>query len=90
MNWFFDLEKEEQIFIKNFIIASGSMKELSKHYEVSYPTIRARIDKIIDKIKITEHTSNSFDTFILNMVIDNEITLKSAKEIIKKHEEEEK
>ncbi|CDG03873.1 Putative uncharacterized protein [Lactococcus lactis subsp. lactis A12] len=52
MDWFFNLEKEEQEFLKRFILASGSLKQLAKEYEVSYPTVRIRVDKIIEKIKL--------------------------------------
>lgn len=52
MDWFLDLEEEEQEFLKRFILASGSLKQLAKYYEVSYPTVRIRVDKIIEKIKL--------------------------------------
>ena len=50
MDWFLGLEEEEQEFLKRFILASGSLKQLAKDYEVSYPTVRIRVDKIIEKI----------------------------------------
>nr|WP_260309119.1 hypothetical protein [Lactococcus lactis] len=35
MDWFLGLEEEEQEFLKRFILASGSLKQLAKDYEVS-------------------------------------------------------
>lgn len=87
MNWFFNLEKEEQEFLKRFILASGSLKQLAKEYEVSYPTVRIRVDKIIEKIKLSDNNRNTFEINIMQMVIDEKISLDSAKEIIRKHKE---
>ena len=55
MDWFLGLEEEEQEFLKRFILASGSLKQLAKYYEVSYPTVRIRVDKIIQKIKLKNY-----------------------------------
>ncbi|MCI2096033.1 MULTISPECIES: DUF2089 family protein [Lactococcus] len=87
MDWFFNLEKEEQEFLKRFILASGSLKQLAKEYEVSYPTVRIRVDKIIEKIKLSDNNRNTFEINIMQMVIDEKISLDSAKEIIRKHKE---
>lgn len=87
MDWFFNLEKEEQEFLKRFILASGSLKQLAKEYEVSYPTVRIRVDKIIEKIKLSANNRDTFEINIMQMVIDEKISLDSAKEIIRKHKE---
>ncbi|WP_428815511.1 DUF2089 family protein [Lactococcus lactis] len=87
MDWFLNLEKEEQEFLKRFILASGSLKQLAKEYEVSYPTVRIRVDKIIEKIKLSDNNRNTFEINIMQMVIDEKISLDSAKEIIRKHKE---
>lgn len=87
MDWFFNLEKEEQEFLKRFILASGSLKQLAKEYEVSYPTVRIRVDKIIEKIKLSDNSRDTFEINIMQMVIDEKISLDSAKEIIRKHKE---
>ncbi|MCG9844036.1 DUF2089 domain-containing protein, partial [Staphylococcus argenteus] len=36
------------------MLSSGSLKQLSEEYRVSYPTIRLRLDRLIEKIKINE------------------------------------
>jgi len=41
-------------FIKRLVLASGSLKELAKAYEVSYPTIRLRLDRLIAKIQVLD------------------------------------
>ncbi len=44
------LPEEDQEFIIRLIEASGSLKELSGHYGISYPTIRNRLDSLIQTI----------------------------------------
>ncbi|MFC1733955.1 DUF2089 family protein [candidate division KSB1 bacterium] len=51
-----NLSAEEQIFIMNFVKASGSLKEMAKHLKLSYPTVRNRLDDLIKKIKTIENS----------------------------------
>jgi hypothetical protein len=48
------LPPEEQEFILEFIKASGSLKEMAAILKVSYPTVRNRLDEIIEKLKQNE------------------------------------
>ena len=50
--WMVNLDPEDVTFIKNFLLASGSLKEIAKQYDVTYPTVRLRLDKLIQKIRI--------------------------------------
>ena len=52
--WLDSLEDEDLAFIKRFILFSGSLKDLADAYNVSYPTLRLRLDRLIDKIKILD------------------------------------
>ncbi len=45
------LNIEEQDFIIHFVKQSGSLKEMSKHLNLSYPSVRNILDDIIEKIK---------------------------------------
>ncbi len=53
--WLDALEDEDLAFIKRFILFSGSLKDLADAYNVSYPTLRLRLDRLIDKIKILDN-----------------------------------
>ena len=44
--WIVNLDDEDVSFIKRFLLASGSLKEMAKQYEVTYPTVRLRLDKL--------------------------------------------
>ncbi len=48
------LAQEDQEFILEFIKASGSLKEMASKLDVSYPTVRNRLDEIIEKLKQSE------------------------------------
>lgn len=45
------LSAEEQAFIIDFIKASGSLKEMARLLGLSYPTVRNRLDDIIERVK---------------------------------------
>lgn len=45
------LDYKSQEFILNFVKHSGSLKNLAKQMKLSYPTVRNRLDEIIEKIK---------------------------------------
>ena len=48
------LSKEDQEFVLEFVKASGSLKEMAKIIGVSYPTVRNRLDEIIENLKKRE------------------------------------
>ena len=45
------LPRDDQEFILDFIKASGSLKEMAALLKVSYPTVRNRLDAIIDQLE---------------------------------------
>ena len=45
------LDDEDLEFVLRMVLASGSLKELAKHFGVSYPTIRARLDRLISRLQ---------------------------------------
>ena len=45
--WFSKLENEDVEFIKKFILASGSLKEMARQYGVTYPTVRLRLNVLL-------------------------------------------
>lgn len=82
--WMKNLDDEDMIFIKRFILASGSLKEVAKLYGVTYPTVRVRLNKLIDKIKLAEDKTDNdeFIELIKRYVIDEDIEFDVAKNLI--------
>jgi hypothetical protein len=52
--WIDFLEEEDLAFIKRLVLFSGSLKDLATAYDVTYPTVRLRLDRLIAKIKVYE------------------------------------
>ena len=52
--WMAELDEEDVAFIRRFLLASGSLKEVAGEYGVSYPTVRLRLDRLIQKIRLGE------------------------------------
>ena len=79
-----NLNDEDLIFIKRFLLASGSLKEVAKLYGVTYPTVRVRLDKLIDKINLSESKTDNdeFVDLIKRYVIDEQIEFDTAKNLI--------
>lgn len=47
------LPREDLDLIAELVLQSGSLKGLAKAYGVSYPTIRSRLDKVIERLRDT-------------------------------------
>jgi hypothetical protein len=45
------LPVEHQRFIEMFVLAGGNLKEIAEQVGVSYPTIRSRLDKVIEALR---------------------------------------
>ena len=81
--WMANLEDEDVTFIKKFLLASGSLKEIARQYEVTYPTVRLRLDKLIQKIKISEDISNEpYVALIKRLAVSDKIDFDTAKMLI--------
>lgn len=45
------LPVEHQRFIEMFVLSGGNLKEIAEQVGVSYPTIRSRLDKVIEALR---------------------------------------
>ena len=69
--WMSNLDDEDMTFIKRFLLASGSMKEVAAQYGVSYPTVRLRLDRLIQKIQLGEQIENEpYIALIKRLAVD--------------------
>ncbi len=81
--WMTGLEEEDAAFIKRFILASGSLKEVAGQYGVTYPTVRLRLDRLIQKIKLTEDTAaDPYIATIKRLAMNEKLDLDTAKVLI--------
>ena len=84
--WIVNLDDEDVSFIKKFLLASGSLKEMARQYEVTYPTVRLRLDKLIQKIKISDDTeSEPYIALIKRLAINDKLDFDTAKMLISEY-----
>ena len=81
--WLADLEDEDAAFIKKFVLASGSLKEVAAQYGVSYPTVRLRLDRLIQKIRISETAeADPYVSLVKRLAVDDKLDFDTAKILI--------
>lgn len=82
-DWMAGLEEEDVAFIKKFILASGSLKEMAGQYGVTYPTVRLRLDRLIQKIRLTEDVAaDPYIATIKRLAVNEKLDLDTAKVLI--------
>ncbi len=60
--WIEHLSEEDLGFLKRFLLAGGTLKDLAAQYGkdlaaqygISYPTVRLRLDRLIEKVKLVD------------------------------------
>ena len=81
--WMAELEDEDVVFIKKFILSSGSLKDMAGQYGVTYPTVRLRLDRLIQKIKLGEDTAaDPYIGLIKRLTVNDKLDFDTAKVLI--------
>lgn len=84
--WLASLEDEDLVFIKKFILASGSLKEMARQYGVTYPTVRLRLDRLIQKIQIGEQTAaDPYVALVKRLAVNDRLDFDTAKLLISEY-----
>ena len=88
--WISAFNDEDWQFIKRLILSSGSLKHVAGEYGISYPTVRIRMDRLIEKLKIVDTSNNKseFHKKLQLMVADGEINFGTAKKILELHNQQ--
>ena len=47
----FRLPREDQRFVELFVLSSGSLKKMAELLGLSYPTVRSRLDGLIERLR---------------------------------------
>ncbi len=87
--WLDHLSDEDMAFIKRFILASGSLKALAQAYGISYPTVRLRLDRLIEKIKVvdSQQEMTEFELTARALYADGKLDLQTLKTLLAAHQE---
>ena len=89
--WMINLDDEDVSFTKRFLMASGSLKELATQYGVTYPTVRLKLDRLIQKIQISEESANEpYVALIKRLAVNEKIDIETAKILISEYKKSKK
>jgi len=77
------LPVEHQRFIEMFVLSGGNLKEIAEQVGVSYPTIRSRLDKVIDALRGEIAKTRRVQGNLLDAVEPGKTNAESAAKLIK-------
>ena len=85
--WIDRLEDEDLMFIKRFMLASGSLKALTQAYGVSYPTVRLRLDRLIERIKIfdSDEITDEFEQVVRAQFAEGRMDQRTMRLLVDAH-----
>lgn len=84
--WMAELEEEDVAFIRRFLLASGSLKEVAGEYGVSYPTVRLRLDRLIQKVRLADdRAADPYVALIKRLAVNEKIDFDAAKLLISEY-----
>jgi hypothetical protein len=88
--WMDRLSDEDRMFLKRFVLASGSLKQLASVYGISYPTVRLRLDRLIERIKVLddEQIRSEFERTARLLYADGKIDMETLKQLLAAHRRE--
>ena len=90
--WVKGLTEEDWQFIKRLLLASGSLKDVAEQYGISYPTVRIKLNRLIEKVQIldSKKAKTKFHQKVQILVAEGKLELSVAKTLLKEFEESSK
>ena len=68
------LSAEDQVFVAAFVRSHGSIKEMEQVFGVSYPTVKARLNRIAGSLEFVETNPRPDRSDVLERLARGEIT----------------
>jgi hypothetical protein len=77
------LPREDLDLIAELVLRSGSLKDLATAYSVSYPTIRNRLDRVIERLRglVEGRTPDPMSELLADLVGRGELTPSAARAV---------
>jgi hypothetical protein len=72
------LSMEDQVFVTAFVRSHGSIKEMERVFGVSYPTIKARLNRIAEGLEFVDTNPTPSQGEILDRLKRGEISAEDA------------
>jgi len=87
MRWIDRINSEDLAFLKRFLLASGSLKKMAEDYGVSYPTIRLRLDRLIQRVEIfdSQQIMTEFERQLRVAFADGKIDQATFEQLLQGH-----
>ncbi len=83
------LKAEDQVFVAVFVKSHGSIKQMEKHFGISYPTVKSRLNRIADQLDFVDIETVSDSGNVLERLERGEINVDEAIDAIQKGESHE-
>jgi len=85
--WVDRLAPEDLAFLKRFLLASGTLKDVAAEYGISYPTVRLRLDRLIAKVKLLDEAepSGRFEAGLISAFADGAIDDRTFRMLLDAH-----
>jgi len=72
------LRYEDQVFVSEFVRSHGSIKDMEKAFGISYPTVKNRLNRIIDQLQLVEVAASPVGDDALGLLERGEISADEA------------
>jgi hypothetical protein len=72
------LSLEDQVFVTAFVRSHGSIKEMEQVFGVSYPTIKARLNRLAERLEFVDTNPTPSQGEILDRLKNGEIDAQKA------------
>jgi len=72
------LSAEDREFIELFVLSGGSLKEVGNLLKLSYPTVRNRLDRVIENLRNLDRDRQTARREIIRRLEQGEITAEQA------------
>jgi hypothetical protein len=88
--WVRLLDAEDLAFLKRFVLASGSQKDLARTYGVSYPTIRLRLTRLIEKVRVldSQEIASEFERVLRAQFAEGKVDMATLMTLLAAHRAE--
>lgn len=77
------LTLEDQIFVIAFLRSHGSIKDMEELFEISYPTVKNRLNRIAQLLEFVEVNPPSSRSDVLAQLEKGEISVEEAEKILR-------
>ena len=72
------LSAEDQVFVAAFVRSHGSIKEMEQVFGVSYPTVKARLNRIAERLEFIDTSPRPSRAEVLERLRGGDITADEA------------